>query len=184
MQTEISPYNATEYRDVLARLALQRANMMHLVDLKRGGTPRVAQKCESAASPIGRSQFRSYPKVWPQARKPKSRSGGDESDAPASPYRRKRHLIQTINSISSQTIDFKGKCSIVPELWPEFFTSWTNSRGWSVAVYQQRRIGQHHAARSHIIKFQHDPRRALCLPPKTSVPGRTSRLRRGGQQEQ
>ena len=102
MQTAISPYNATEYRDVLARLALQRANMMHLVDLKRGGTPRVAQKCESAASPIGRSQFRSYPKVWPQARKvggetPKSRSGGD---APASPYRRKRHLIQTINSTS------------------------------------------------------------------------------------
>ena len=37
MQTEISPYNATEYRDVLARLALQRANIMHLVDLKRGG---------------------------------------------------------------------------------------------------------------------------------------------------
>jgi hypothetical protein len=37
MQTEISPYNATEYRDALARLALQRANIMHLVDLKRGG---------------------------------------------------------------------------------------------------------------------------------------------------
>jgi len=37
MQTEISPYNATEYRNVLARLALQRANIMHLVDLKRGG---------------------------------------------------------------------------------------------------------------------------------------------------
>jgi hypothetical protein len=37
MQTAISPYNATEYRDVLARLALQRANIMHLVDLKRGG---------------------------------------------------------------------------------------------------------------------------------------------------
>jgi hypothetical protein len=37
MQTEIPPYNATEYRDVLARLALQRANIMHLVDLKRGG---------------------------------------------------------------------------------------------------------------------------------------------------
>jgi len=32
MQVEISPYNATEYRDVLARLALQRANIMHLVD--------------------------------------------------------------------------------------------------------------------------------------------------------
>jgi hypothetical protein len=30
-------YNATEYRDVLTRLALQRANIMHLVDLKRGG---------------------------------------------------------------------------------------------------------------------------------------------------
>src|SRR6266576_2802912 len=37
MQTEISDYNATGYRDVLARLALQRANIMHLVDLKRGG---------------------------------------------------------------------------------------------------------------------------------------------------
>jgi hypothetical protein len=37
MQIEISPYNATEYRDVLARLALERANIMHLVDLKRGG---------------------------------------------------------------------------------------------------------------------------------------------------
>ena len=37
MQTEISPYNATGYRDALARLALQRANIMHLVDLKRGG---------------------------------------------------------------------------------------------------------------------------------------------------
>jgi hypothetical protein len=37
MQTEICPYNATEYRDVLARLALRRANVMHLVDLKRGG---------------------------------------------------------------------------------------------------------------------------------------------------
>jgi len=37
MQTEISPYSATGYRDALARLALQRANIMHLVDLKRGG---------------------------------------------------------------------------------------------------------------------------------------------------
>ena len=37
MQTETSPYGATEYRAVLARLALQRANIMHLVDLKRGG---------------------------------------------------------------------------------------------------------------------------------------------------
>jgi hypothetical protein len=37
MQTEISPYNATGYRDALTRLALQRANIMHLVDLKRGG---------------------------------------------------------------------------------------------------------------------------------------------------
>ena len=37
MQTEISPYDATGYREVLARLALQRANIMHLVDLKRGG---------------------------------------------------------------------------------------------------------------------------------------------------
>jgi hypothetical protein len=37
MQTKISSYNATGYRDVHARLALQRANIMHLVDLKRGG---------------------------------------------------------------------------------------------------------------------------------------------------
>ena len=37
MQTEVSPYNATGHGDVLARLALQRANIMHLVDLKRGG---------------------------------------------------------------------------------------------------------------------------------------------------
>ena len=56
MRTETSPYGATEYRDVLARLALQRANIMHFVDLKRGGTPRGAQKCGSAASPIGHSR--------------------------------------------------------------------------------------------------------------------------------
>ena len=37
MQTEISPYDATGYRDMLARMALQRASIMHLVDLKRGG---------------------------------------------------------------------------------------------------------------------------------------------------
>jgi hypothetical protein len=37
MQTEISPYSATQHRDVRARLSLQRANIMHLVDLKRGG---------------------------------------------------------------------------------------------------------------------------------------------------
>jgi hypothetical protein len=37
MQTETSHDGATKYRDVLARLALQRANIMHLVDLKRGG---------------------------------------------------------------------------------------------------------------------------------------------------
>ena len=37
MQTEISPYDATGYRDKHERLALQRANIMHLVDLKRGG---------------------------------------------------------------------------------------------------------------------------------------------------
>jgi hypothetical protein len=36
MQSEIS-YDAAGYRDRLARLALQRANIMHLVDLKRGG---------------------------------------------------------------------------------------------------------------------------------------------------
>jgi hypothetical protein len=37
MHTETSASGATGYRDVLARLALQRANIMHLVDLKRGG---------------------------------------------------------------------------------------------------------------------------------------------------
>jgi hypothetical protein len=37
MQTEISPYDALGHRDALTRLALQRANIMHLVDLKRGG---------------------------------------------------------------------------------------------------------------------------------------------------
>jgi hypothetical protein len=37
MQTEISAYDATGYREALTRLALQRANIMHLVDLKRGG---------------------------------------------------------------------------------------------------------------------------------------------------
>lgn len=37
MHTETSPYGAMDYRDVLARLALQRTNIMHLVDLKRGG---------------------------------------------------------------------------------------------------------------------------------------------------
>lgn len=37
MQTEISPYDATGYKDKLARMGLQRANIMHLVDLKRGG---------------------------------------------------------------------------------------------------------------------------------------------------
>jgi hypothetical protein len=65
MQTETSPYGATEYRDVLARLALQRANIMHLVDLKRGAYSRGAQRCGSTASPIGHSQFRSYRKVYP-----------------------------------------------------------------------------------------------------------------------
>jgi hypothetical protein len=37
MQTEISPFSATRFKDARARLALQRANIMHLVDLKRGG---------------------------------------------------------------------------------------------------------------------------------------------------
>ena len=55
MHTEISRYHATASKDVLARLALQRASIMHLVDLKRGVTPRVAQNCGSAVSPIGRS---------------------------------------------------------------------------------------------------------------------------------
>ncbi len=45
-------------------------------------------------------------------------------------------------------------------------------------------IEWYHAARSRVIKFQHDPRRAPYLPPKTSVPGRTSRLRQGGEQEE
>jgi hypothetical protein len=39
MQTEISPYSAMRYRDALTRLALQRANIMHVVDLKRGVFP-------------------------------------------------------------------------------------------------------------------------------------------------
>jgi hypothetical protein len=44
MQTEISPYDATGDRDALTRLALQRANIMHLVDLKRGGhSPRCTE---------------------------------------------------------------------------------------------------------------------------------------------
>src|SRR5580700_10098643 len=37
MHTEISRYHATASREVNARLALQRASIMHLVDLKRGG---------------------------------------------------------------------------------------------------------------------------------------------------
>jgi hypothetical protein len=37
MKTEISHYDATGYKDMLARMTLQRANIMHLVDLKRGG---------------------------------------------------------------------------------------------------------------------------------------------------
>jgi hypothetical protein len=37
MQTEISPYDATGYRDALAHVTLLHANIMHLVDLKRGG---------------------------------------------------------------------------------------------------------------------------------------------------
>jgi hypothetical protein len=37
MQIDIPPYDATGNRDMLARLALQRANIMHLVDLKRWG---------------------------------------------------------------------------------------------------------------------------------------------------
>jgi hypothetical protein len=62
MQTEISPYDATGYRDARKHVALLRANIMHLVDLKRGGTLRVVQKCGSTASPIGRGQFRVYRK--------------------------------------------------------------------------------------------------------------------------
>jgi hypothetical protein len=37
MHTEIRAYHAMASRDILARLALQRASIMHLVDLKRGG---------------------------------------------------------------------------------------------------------------------------------------------------
>jgi hypothetical protein len=37
MHTEISRYHATASGEVNARLALQRASIMHLVDLKRGG---------------------------------------------------------------------------------------------------------------------------------------------------
>ncbi len=37
MHAEILRYNATSSRNVLARLALRRASIMHLVDLKRGG---------------------------------------------------------------------------------------------------------------------------------------------------
>src|ERR1700737_3503447 len=42
----------------------------------------------------------------------------------------------------------------------------------------------HDALRSSKPAIQHDLRLAPCLPPKTSVPGRTSRLRQGGEQEQ
>ena len=55
MHTEIRAYHAMTSRDILARVALQRASIMHLVDLKRGGTPRVVQNCGSTVSPIGRS---------------------------------------------------------------------------------------------------------------------------------
>ena len=41
MHTQISRYHATASKDALARLALQRASIMHLVDLKAGVTPRV-----------------------------------------------------------------------------------------------------------------------------------------------
>jgi hypothetical protein len=37
MHTEISRYHAAASREVNARIALQRASIMHLVDLKRGG---------------------------------------------------------------------------------------------------------------------------------------------------
>ena len=37
MHTEIRAYHAMASRDILASLALQRASIMHLVDLKRGG---------------------------------------------------------------------------------------------------------------------------------------------------
>ena len=64
MQTEISPYDATGYRDEHERLALRRANIMHLVDLKRGGySPR---RTEMRIRLTGRPRSISiYPKVLP-----------------------------------------------------------------------------------------------------------------------
>jgi hypothetical protein len=59
MQT-ISPYNATEYKDALARLALQRANIMHLVDLKRGGySPRRTELRRPWSRPLSNQSLRS-----------------------------------------------------------------------------------------------------------------------------
>ncbi|SFK83545.1 hypothetical protein SAMN05444581_12724 [Methylocapsa palsarum] len=37
MHREHSGYDATSYKDVIESLELRRANIMHLVDLKRGG---------------------------------------------------------------------------------------------------------------------------------------------------
>ena len=37
MQTKISSYDATGYKETCFAATLQRANIMHLVDLKRGG---------------------------------------------------------------------------------------------------------------------------------------------------
>ncbi len=58
MQTEISPFDATGYRDRLALMVLQRANIMHLVDLKRGGySPRrtemrISRRLRQASKPL------------------------------------------------------------------------------------------------------------------------------------
>ena len=69
MQTEISPYDATGNRDRLARLVLQRANIMHLVDLKRGGySPRrtemrIGRRLRASVETIGATGVRQIVKL-------------------------------------------------------------------------------------------------------------------------
>jgi hypothetical protein len=63
MQTEISAYDATGYREALTRLALQRANIMHLVDLKRGGYSPRRTELRIGRSTARPQSFRSYQKV-------------------------------------------------------------------------------------------------------------------------
>ena len=55
MHTEIRAHHAMASRDILASLALQRASIMHLVDLKRGCYSPSAQNCGLTVAPIGRS---------------------------------------------------------------------------------------------------------------------------------